>query len=106
MVALIFSISDIKGFYSLQIFSEIFLFVLVDGKESLCTREGQGEPSGPFDRLPGKRESRKMSHSRAGRCSGLTSRGAVLKYLSTKIRAGEDEDLDSRVHGQTGTRLC
>lgn len=46
-----------------------------------------------------------MSHSRAGRGRGLTSRGAVLKYLSTKIRAGQDEDLDSRVRGQTGTWL-
>lgn len=44
-----------------------------------------------------------MSHSRAGRGRGLTSRGAVLKFLSTKIRAGQDEDLDSRVRGQTGT---
>lgn len=51
-------------------------------------------------RLPGKRGSRKMSHSRAGRRSGLTSRGAALKYLSTKIRAGQDGDLDSWVHGQ------
>lgn len=69
------------------------------------TRDGQGEPSGPFvrgskDRLSGKRGSRKMGHSRAGRGSGLTSRGAVLKYLSTKIRAGQNEDLDSRGHGQ------
>lgn len=44
-----------------------------------------------------------MSHSRAGRGNGLTSRGAVLKYLSTKITTGQDEDLDSRGHGQTGT---
>lgn len=69
------------------------------------TRDGQGEPSGPFvrgsqDWLSGKTGSRKMGPSRAGRGSGLSSRGAVLKYQSTKIRAGQDEDLDSRGHGQ------
>lgn len=39
LVALIFSISDIKGFYSLWIFSETILSVLVDGKPSLPTAE-------------------------------------------------------------------
>lgn len=97
--------SDMKGFYSWQIFSEFILFMLVDGKQSLSTRErGKVSPVGPLTGCL-ERGSRKMSHSRAGRGRGLTSRGAVLKYLSTKIRAGQDEDLDSRVRGQTGTWL-
>lgn len=49
LVALIFSISDIKGFYSLQLFSEIILSVLVDGKRSLPARErGKESQVGPL----------------------------------------------------------
>lgn len=42
------------------------------------------------------RASWKLSHSKAGRGSGLARRGRVPQYLSRKIRAGQDEDLDQQ----------
>lgn len=45
-----------------------------------------------------------MSHTRAGRGSGLTSKGAVLRYMSKNIRAGRDEDLDQQGMWQAGSK--
>ena len=65
-------------------------------------RDEQGELSGPFVReqqgqaaLKG-RASWKLSHSKAGRGSGLADKGTVPQYLSRKTRAGQDEDLDQQ----------
>lgn len=71
-------------------------------------RDEQGELSGPFVReqqgqaaLKGG-ASWKLSHSKAGRGSGLAHKGTVPKYLtvpqylSRKTRAGQDEELDQQ----------
>lgn len=109
LVALPFSISDTRGFYTLHVFSELILAMLVNGKQSfcwlqrwarwaewaLCQGAARADCSERESKLKG-RASWKLSHNKAGRGSGLADKGTVPQYLSRKIRAGQDEDLDQQ----------